>query len=1321
MYNPYNIHTTFPIKTTAQPQSFSSSSSSWNPRADPLKRSHETADSTTLLSPNVPKPVSATRTRRENRKNEERLQQQREEILTKMQADNGPTRYFFSVFPDGAPIPGITALEDCVYGIRHKQGRELDMEITEAEVSRALELFADQVKWHNASLTPVGTASEECVKGSTADTLAMRLETLRLRGELERTKNVGERAALQARINTLLDKRVRATIEKQRTAMYPEASGSGTIKRATKRPESRFTHRKTIGWRTKPMPQDKIAAWAAWDRIDDRTDARIQRQNEETAKELDQRLDQEYDAALKMVFTPRDEERKVLMSPFKEQKEEIDGLAKRKANHGNANFEEQRTAQFGYYPRTKDLLDALGKAWNLPPMQPTPSETLPRETDLKGKGKAVDRSGAENEAAMGERNLQNFEARQCKMVENLGVGDGDKKPSVSDALRDPGFFLSGWPRRSNETTLAVPERASDLLKQEMQWERKQHWADSATQMDLRLREMTKRLREKLESEAAWVSKKTIAVATGFKSSSAKVIASETVASKKTNTEIEAEANSNELVRKNFRAGFEKWKSENVKRVHWEEACQEVFKANAGVDQTNTSEGRTAEKKVDVPYLANAPMTYERHRQVFPTSNVRNEDPEKGHDVSCNFWASPERQLLNQGARDRSEEDLCCDVSDSDQEPEDDQETSAMSLGQPEPGAESAAGWMHQSPKSPTATSDSWSSWLYPPLPQSQYDASSSRETAQTPAGPSSRPPRGHVPPLSSPARDPISYSSYYTSPTAPVSTEKARVPTSPILQPENRNEAKKAPEKEKKNGEIPSVQDQRPSLDVRPPSPFYQNYESWFTPFETYPLSTYRTGLPLTRPNHPSPCRPYYAPPPVPALTEAARATAQSPPPPPEPAFNFELAFNIITAKLKNLHISTEATVRSLNEDLKRASTSVDKMIQKMRDKDAASPYTPPVATQNSTALYPLPSYVGMTDNVPKKAGDSVAEAGNKVEQYKQEIKPMGYFIGQGDRGGWITAARADDFKPKGDADVGDEGEEIFANGSAEDCGGDEFESPYDQHDPPTLEPYEDESSEGDESSEEYESSDEEESSDEDDDDDDKSSDEEGSSDEEESSDEDDEDGDESSEDDYDEASDEDEPSYKDEPSYDDEPVYEDEPLYEDDLAHEEEPSYEEDPSYEDEPICQGETLEDEPEEDEPEEDEPEEQDQPSEQFNTECCQCANASWSYIGDYEDEACDGECMACACEECDEPCLCETPLDSCCCATCEYFHELGAEVSGEAAVSDASSETEGEMTEVEIDDEDYCIIYDDEDYCIIYDDDRDAEQDDEYEWVDGDDFA
>ncbi|KAJ0338587.1 hypothetical protein KNSL1_012375 [Colletotrichum chrysophilum] len=1360
MFYPHNIHTSFPTKNTAQPQS-SSSSSSW-------RKDNETEDSITYLD--IPKPVSsimadnrrlngtpmdakytrdevkaAVRTRRENRKNEERLNQQRKGILAKMQSDNGLTRYFFSVFPDGAPIPGITALEDCVLGIRHSEGRKLDTEITEAEVSRALELFADQVKWHNASLTPVGTVSEECVKGSTADTLTMWLETLRLRRKLSETTEHSEGLALQARIEKLVEKRVRATVEKQKAALYPEASGSGIPKRATKWPESRFQHPKTRGGHTESTTQERIEAWAAWERANDRADARIKRQNEKTAKQLEWELDQQHAATLKKMFTPTEEELKGLKRSLKP---ETDGLVKPKdkrgdgmkkiiehlkagsdswSSDGNDGSEGQSTAQPLFYSPTKEILDTFKKAWNMPLIKSMFSEMSNPETDVKGKGKAVDRSGAEDEAAKRERSLQTLEVRQRQMEEDLVVDNGDKEHFLSDALHDPHWtgrsnpdsFLRGWPERSNETMLAVLGRASELSEQEKQWERKQYWADSAAQMDVQLQRVKRQREEKLESETvASASKKT-----------------------KTKTETEAEAESNERVRKNFRAGFEKWKSENVKQVTLAEAYQHLFKgkdSTAEVNHPNTPDDKAAGKqKIDVPYVANPPMTYAPRRQEFPTSNVRNEDPEKGDAVSCNFWASPERQLLNTKSRDTSQEDLGSSVVGGLLE-----EPPSICAAK-----QSAAAWMHQGPTPPAVTSDDQSRSkteafhemmkrnkrsedallqqmrtaekalkdheqgkirsrgtffeVHNPPPQNPYDTSSLREAAHTPAGPSLRPgkqngtekapgqekkesrgngaemPSGDRPIWATASAYPqpaqrhyltpkqpslyvdtlrgqyapiiaASYGSYNVAPPATVST--------PFPQPENRNEAKKTPGQEK-NGHISHSYNQRPSLDLKHPYPYRPNYTSPYAPNWTGPSTPYYanwmnyaspstlnyaavpafySATPPTRPSYPTPYTPNHplrhtacydvppapsVPPPAPVRTETTRAMAQPPRPAPKPPVDFELAYNTLAAKFQNLHISTAATVRALNEDLKRASTSVDRMIQKMAEKEAASSEAP----QTSSATRPLYPDVGVP--IPEEAADSVAEVDDEVGLYTEGNEPMSYC------GPYV------------------EDDEDSMNH-------------YNQDDPPTLM-----------DSEEEESSDE--------DDEDESSDEDDSSDEDESSDEEDEDDDESSEGDQDESLNENEPSCEEESSCEDEPSYEEEPSHEDETVMENEPVME-------------------PEQDETEENEPEQEQCPCPE-----CQCANASWSHIGGYDDEACDGEDMVCDCAESDD-----TLLDSCYCATCELLRESGAEVPEEVAVSVASSVTEGETAEVEIDDEDY---------CILDDEDRDAEQDDEYEWVGENEFA
>ncbi|KAF4870941.1 hypothetical protein CGCSCA1_v009844 [Colletotrichum siamense] len=1088
MFNPYNIQTSFPTKNTAS----SSSSSSWRKGADPSQRSHETEDSITYLD--IPKPVSsimtdnrrlngtpmdakytrdevkaAVRTRRENRKNEERLNQQRKDILAKMQADDGLTRYFFSVFPDGAPIPGITALEDCVLGIRHSEGREIDTEITEAEVSRALELFADQVKWHNASLTPVGTVSEECVKGFTADTLTMRLETQRLRRKLSETTEQSEGLALQARIDELVEKRVRATVEKQKAALYPEASGSGIPKRVTKWPESRFQHPKTRGGHTKSTTQERIEAWAAWERANDRTETQIKRQNEKTAKQLAWELDQQHAATLRKVFTPTAEELKGLKRSLKP---ETDGLAKPKENRGdgmkkiiehlkagsdswsadgNDGSEGQSPAQPLFYSPTKEILDTFKKAWNMPLIKSMFSEMSTPETDVKGKGKAVDRSEAEDKAAKRERNLQTFEARQRQMEEDHVVDNGDKEHFLSDVLHDPHWtgrsnpdsFLRGWPQRSNETMLAVLGRASELSEQEKQWERKQYWADSAAQMDVQLQRVKRQREEKLESDTA-------------------------SASKKTRTETEAEAESNERVRKNFRAGFEKWKSENVKQVTLAEAYQHLFKgkdSTAEVDRPNTPDDKAAGKqKVDVPYVANPPMTYAPRRQEFPTSNVRNEDPEKGDAVSCNFWASPERQLLDAKAGASSEEDLGSSVVGGLHE-----EPPSIRAAK-----KSAAAWMHQGPTPPAVTSDDRSQStkeafhemmkrikrgeeaqlqqaqtaakalkdheqgkirsrgtcfeVHHPPPQNSYDTSSFGEAAQAPAGPSSRPGKqnetekapgqekkeswgngaempsgdrpiwsttsaypqpsqGHYPTPKRPSLyvdtlrgqfTPIiaaSHGSYNVPPPATVSAEKARMPASPFPQPENRNEAKKIPDQEK--NDYMSYYNLRPCLDLKHPTPYRPNYTSPYTPYYNWmnyaspstlnyaAVPAFSSATPTNRPGYPTPYTPNHPlrhtacydvppapslPPPSPIRTETTRATAQPPRPAPKPPVDFELAYNILAAKFQNLHISTAATVRALNEDLKRASTSVDRMIQKMVEKEVASSEAP----QTSSATRPM-------------------------------------------------------------------------------------------------------------------------------------------------------------------------------------------------------------------------------------------------------------------------------------------------------------------------------------------------------------------------------
>ncbi|KAL3297219.1 hypothetical protein RB213_007820 [Colletotrichum asianum] len=1286
MFNPYNTPTSFPTKNTAQPPS-SSSSSSWRKGAGPSQRNDEAEDSITYLD--IPKPVSsimadnrrlngtpmdakytrdevkaAVRTRRENRKNEERLNQQRKEILTKMQADSGLTRYFFSVFPDGAPIPGITAVEDCVLGIRHSEGRKLDTEITEAEVSRALELFADQVKWHNASLTPVGTVSEECVKGSTADTLTMRLETQRLRRKLSETTEQSEGLALLARIDKLVEKRVRATVEKQKAALYPEASDSGIPKRATKWPESRFQHPKTRGWHMKSPTQERIEAWAAWERANERTEARIKRQNEKTAKQLEWELDQQHAATLKKVFTPTDEELKGLKRSLKP---ETDGLAKPKDNRGdgmkkiiehlkagsdswstdgNDGSEGQSTAQPLFYSPTKEILDTFKKAWNLPLIKSMFSEMSTPETDVKGKGKAVDRSEAEDEAAKRERNLQTFEARQRQM-EDLVVDNDGREHFLSDVLHDqhwtgrsnPDSFLRGWPQRSNETMLAVLGRASELSEQEKQWERKQYWADSAAQMDVQLQRVKRQREEKPESE--------------------------TVASASKKTKTEAEAASNERVRKNFRAGFEKWKSENVKQVTLAEAYQHLFKgkdSNAEVDQTNTPDDKAVGKqKIGTPYVANPPMTYAPRRQVFPTSNVRNEDPEKGDAVSCNFWASPERQLLNAEGRDTSQEDLGSSAAGGlDEEP-----PSIRAAKQ------SAAAWMHQGPTPPAVASDGGSQstkeafhemmkrnkrsedallqqirtaekalkdleqgkirsrgtclGFHHPPPQSPYDTSSLREAAQTPTGPSSRPwkqnetekaperekknnqgngaemPCGDRPIWRPASAYPQPLQEHYPTPKRPllytlppvfaashdsydippptVSTEKARMSASPFPQPENRKEAKKTPDQEK-NDHMSYPYNLRPCLDLKHPTPYRPNYTSPYAPNCTGPSTPYyanwmnyaspstlnyaavpafSSATPPTRPSYPTPYTsnhplrhtacydvptPPSVPPPAPVRTETTRATAQPPRPAPKPPVDFELAYNTLAAKFQNLHISTAATVRALNEDLKRASTSVDRMIQKMAEVEASSSEAP----QTSSATRPL--YPDM--DVPEEAADSVAEVGDEVEQCAQENEPVRHSF---------------------------------------------YYEPYVEDDEDSI-------------------------------------------------------------------------------------VMENEPVME-------EPE-------------QDETEQDETEQDETEQDEPEQEQCPCPE-----CQCANASWSRIGGYDDEACDDEDMVCDCAESDD-----LLLDSCYCATCELLRESGAEVPEEVAVSGASSETEGETAEVEIDDEDY---------CILDDEDRDAEQDDEYEWVGEDEFA
>ncbi|KAJ0383437.1 hypothetical protein COL922a_010479 [Colletotrichum nupharicola] len=1373
MFNPYNMQTSFPSENTAS----SSSSSSWRKGADPSQRSHETADSITYLD--IPKPVSsimadnrrlngtpmdakytrdevkaAVRTRRENRKNEERLNQQRKEILAKMQAGNGLTRYFFSVFPDGAPIPGITALEDCVLGIRHSKGRKLDTEITEAEVSRALELFADQVKWHNASLTPVGTVSEECVKGSTADTLTMRLETQRLRRKLSETTEQSEGLALLARIDKLVGQRVRATVEKQNAALYPEASGSGIPKRAAKWPESRFQHPKARGGHTKSTTQERIEAWAASERANERADARIKRQNEKTAKQLEWELGQEHAATLRKVFTPTDEELKGLKRSLKP---ENGGLAKPKENRGdgmkkiiehlkagsdswstdgNDCSEEQRTAQPLFYSPTKEILDTFKKAWGMPLIKSMFSETSPQETDVKGKGKAVDRSEAGDEAAKRERNLQAFEARQRQMEEDLVVDNGDSEHFLSDVLHDPHWtgrsnpdsFLRGRPQRSNETMSAVLGRASDLSEHEKQWERKEYWADSAAQMEVQLQRVKRQREEKPESE--------------------------TVASASKKTKTEAEADSNERVRKNFRAGFEKWKSENVKQATLAEAYQHLFKGKDGnpeVDQTSTPDDKAAGKqKVDVPYVANPPMTYAPRRQVFPTSNARSEDPEKGDAVSCNFWASPEKQLLNAEARDTSQEDLGSSVVGGLLE----------ELPSIRTAKQSAAAWMHQGPTPPAETSDGRSQstkeafhemmkrikrgeeaqlqqaqtaakalkdhaqgkirsrgnlfGFHHPPPQNPYDTSSFGEAAHTPAGPSFRPgkqnetekapgqekkesrgngaemPSGDRPIWATASAYPqpsqrhyltpkqpslyvdtlrgqyapiiaASYGSYNVAPPATVST--------PFPQPENRNEAKKTPGQEK-NGHISHSYNQRPPLDLKHPYPYRPNYTSPYAPNWTGPSTPYYanwmnyaspstlnyaavpafySATPPTRPSYPTPYTPNhplrhtacYDVPPAPVRTETTRAMAQPPRPAPKPPVDFELAYNTLAAKFQNLHISTAATVRALNEDLKRASTSVDRMIQKMAEKEAASSEAP----QTSSATRPLYPDVGVP--IPEEAADSVAEVDDEVGLYTEGNEPMSYC------GPYV------------------EDDEDSINH-------------YNQDDPPTLMDSEEE-----ESSDEDDEDDEDESSDEDD-----SSDEDESSDEEESSEEEDEDDDESSDE---EDEDDDESSEGDQ----DESLNENEPSCEEESSCEDEPSYEEEPSHEDETVMENEPVM-EPEQDETEEDEPEQEQCPCPE-----CQCANASWSHIGGYDDEACDGEDMVCDCAESDD-----TLLDSCYCATCELLRESGAEVPEEVAVSVASSETEGEAAEVEIGDEDY---------CILDDEDRDAEQDDEYEWVGEDEFA